>query len=69
MLCYKCADTFIQTVERGKMYLLRIINAALNDELFFAIDNHTLTVVEADADKPLMFLSQQIKFLTQQACL
>ena len=49
MLCYKCADTFIQRVERGKMYLLRIINAALNDELFFAIDNHTLTVVEADA--------------------
>ncbi|GMY23940.1 laccase-1 isoform X1 [Fagus crenata] len=42
-------DTFIQTVERGKIYLLRIINAALNDELFFAIDNHTLTVVEADA--------------------
>lgn len=48
---YPCSnkDTFIQKVERGKTYLLRIINAALNDELFFAIDNHTLTVVEADA--------------------
>ena len=44
-----CADTFIQTVERGKTYMLRIINAALNDELFFAIANHTLTVVEVDA--------------------
>ncbi|PIN23656.1 Multicopper oxidase [Handroanthus impetiginosus] len=48
---YPCStkDTFIQTVERGKTYLLRIINAALNDELFFAIANHTLTVVEIDA--------------------
>lgn len=43
------ADTFIQTVEPGKTYLLRIINAALNDELFFAVANHTLTVVEIDA--------------------
>ncbi|XP_073109528.1 laccase-1 [Elaeis guineensis] len=42
-------DTFIQTVEPGKTYMLRVINAALNDELFFAIDGHNLTVVEADA--------------------
>lgn len=33
----------------GKTYLLRIINAGLNDELFFSIANHSLTVVEADA--------------------
>lgn len=33
----------------GKTYLLRLINAALNDDLFFSIANHTLTVVEADA--------------------
>ncbi|KAK4843822.1 hypothetical protein QYF36_013083 [Acer negundo] len=48
---YPCSnkDTFIQTVEFGKTYMLRIINAALNDELFFAIANHTLTVVEIDA--------------------
>jgi laccase len=26
-----------------------LINAALNDELFFSIANHTFTVVEADA--------------------
>lgn len=36
-------------MEQGKTYLLRIINAALNDELFFAVANHTLTVVEVDA--------------------
>lgn len=33
----------------GKTYLLRLINAAVNNELFFSIANHTMTVVEADA--------------------
>ncbi|KAK7834744.1 laccase-2 [Quercus suber] len=42
-------DTFKLKVKAGKTYLLRIINAALNDELFFSIANHTLTVVEVDA--------------------
>lgn len=42
-------DTFRLKVKPGKTYLLRIINAALNEELFFSIANHTLTVVEADA--------------------
>nr|WBW48347.1 laccase 4 [Paeonia lactiflora] len=36
-------------VENGKTYLLRIINAALNEELFFKIAGHKLTVVEVDA--------------------
>ncbi|KAL6552515.1 sphingosine N-acyltransferase lac1 [Orobanche hederae] len=47
---YPCSinDTFILPVEPGKTYLLRIINAALNDELFFAMENHSLTVVEID---------------------
>lgn len=36
-------------VEPGKTYLLRVINAALNDELFFAVADHMLTVVEIDA--------------------
>ncbi|KAH7514466.1 hypothetical protein FEM48_Zijuj11G0092600 [Ziziphus jujuba var. spinosa] len=48
---YNCSakDTFKLKVKAGKTYLLRLINAALNDELFFSIANHTLTVVEADA--------------------
>ncbi|KAL7599462.1 hypothetical protein Lser_V15G23247 [Lactuca serriola] len=48
---YNCSakDTFKLKVKTGKTYLLRLINAALNDELFFSIANHTLTVVEADA--------------------
>ena len=43
------ADTFKLRVKASKTYLLRLINAALNDELFFSIANHTLTVVDADA--------------------
>ncbi|KAK7255783.1 hypothetical protein RIF29_29202 [Crotalaria pallida] len=48
---YNCSnkDTFRLKVKPGKKYLLRLINAALNDEFFFSIANHTLTVVEADA--------------------
>ncbi|PKU72796.1 laccase-10 [Dendrobium catenatum] len=48
---YNCSanDTFKLKVKAGKTYLLRLINAALNDELFFSIANHSLTVVEVDA--------------------
>ncbi|MBA0590437.1 hypothetical protein Gorai_019142, partial [Gossypium raimondii] len=35
-------DTFAMEVESGKTYLLRIINAALNDDLFFAISGHNM---------------------------
>ncbi|XP_058109595.1 laccase-17-like [Magnolia sinica] len=50
-LLYNCSakDTFNLSVEAGKTYLLRLINAALNDELFFSIANHTLTIVDVDA--------------------
>jgi laccase len=44
------ADTYKVKVQPGRTYLLRLINSALNDELFFGIANHTLTVVEADAN-------------------
>jgi len=49
LLLYILTDTFRLKVKPGKTYLLRLINAALNDELFFSIANHSLTVVEADA--------------------
>ncbi|XP_057512351.1 laccase-4-like [Actinidia eriantha] len=42
-------DGFRLSVESGKTYMLRIINAALNEELFFKIAGHKLTVVEVDA--------------------
>jgi laccase len=41
-------DTFALSVEPEKTYLLRIINAALNQEVFFDVENHHLTVVEVD---------------------
>ncbi|XP_031258578.1 laccase-4-like [Pistacia vera] len=40
---------FTLPVESSKTYMLRIINAALNEELFFKIAGHKLTVVEVDA--------------------
>jgi laccase len=44
------ADTFkLKVHPGGKTYMLRIINAALNDELFFSIAGHPLTVVDVDA--------------------
>ncbi|KAM3404516.1 hypothetical protein ACQJBY_007543 [Aegilops geniculata] len=50
---YNCSgganSTFKLKVKPGRTYMLRLINAALNDELFFAVANHTLTVVQADA--------------------
>ncbi|KAJ3668943.1 hypothetical protein LUZ60_010893 [Juncus effusus] len=48
---YNCSakETFKLIAKPGKTYLLRIINAALNDELFFSIANHSLTIVEVDA--------------------
>ncbi|KAM0021427.1 putative laccase [Helianthus debilis subsp. tardiflorus] len=42
-------ETYRLKVKPGKTYLLRLINAALNDELFFKIANHTFTVVDTDA--------------------
>lgn len=43
------AETFKLKVKPGKTYLLRLMNAALNGDLFFTIANHTVSVVEADA--------------------
>ncbi|GLJ39445.1 hypothetical protein SUGI_0805640 [Cryptomeria japonica] len=59
---YPCSnkDTFVQKVESGKTYLLRLINAALNDELFFAIANHTMTVVEIDASYTKPFTTEAV---------
>lgn len=49
------SDTYALQVQWGKTYLLRVVNAAVNDELFFSIAGHTMTVVEIDATytKPL----------------
>ncbi|TVU19692.1 hypothetical protein EJB05_35858 [Eragrostis curvula] len=49
---YNCSAhqiTHTLKVKPGMTYMLRLINAALNDELFFAVANHTLTIVDVDA--------------------
>lgn len=45
---------------KGKTYLLRIINAALNEDLFFKIAGHKLTVVEVDAAYTKPFQTETI---------
>ncbi|XP_047332965.1 laccase-5-like [Impatiens glandulifera] len=48
---YKCSsnETVIIPIDSSETNLLRVINAAMNQELFFTIANHKLTVVGADA--------------------
>ncbi|GLJ52167.1 hypothetical protein SUGI_1109640 [Cryptomeria japonica] len=48
---YPCSnlDTFRLPVMLGETYLLRIVNAALNTQLFFKIAEHDFIVVAADA--------------------
>ncbi|KAL9265453.1 Laccase-3-like protein, partial [Drosera capensis] len=48
---YRCSSegTTVFPVNAGETILLRIINAALNQQLFFAIANHQMIVVGADA--------------------
>nr|DAD32890.1 TPA_asm: hypothetical protein HUJ06_011741 [Nelumbo nucifera] len=47
---YSCANpgTFEMIVEEGMRYLLRIINAGMNEEMFFKVAQHNLTVVGSD---------------------
>lgn len=48
---YPCSqnETYKLEVVQGKTYMLRIINAALNNQLFFKIANHKMKVVAIDA--------------------
>ncbi|KAJ6311967.1 hypothetical protein OIU77_013672 [Salix suchowensis] len=48
---YNCSseDTAIVPIDFGESNLLRVINAALNQPLFFSVANHKFTVVGADA--------------------
>ncbi|KAL6315685.1 hypothetical protein AAG906_005776 [Vitis piasezkii] len=47
---YNCSKegTFKMVVDYGKTYLLRIINSIMNEEMFFMVANHNLTVVGTD---------------------
>ncbi|XP_072995105.1 putative laccase-9 [Typha latifolia] len=59
---YPCSQegTFRALVHRGKTYLLRVINAAINNELFFGVAGHRLTVVGTDASYTKPFTTDYI---------
>ncbi|CAI9106920.1 OLC1v1006168C2 [Oldenlandia corymbosa var. corymbosa] len=61
--CSSPQEGFNWVVENGKKYMLRIVNAALNEELFFKIANHKLTIVEVDATYVKPFQTETI-FIT-----
>lgn len=48
-------DTHKIKVAPGRTYMLRIINAALNNQLFFKVAGHNLTVVAIDASYTVPF--------------
>ncbi|CAN0903902.1 LAC3 [Linum grandiflorum] len=59
---YRCSkkETVKLPVVAGETVLLRIMNAAMNQELFFSVANHKLTVVEADASYTKPFTTSVI---------
>ncbi|KAL3845851.1 hypothetical protein ACJIZ3_003254 [Penstemon smallii] len=59
---YPCSkpDTFNMIVESGKTYLIRMINAVMNNIMFFRIANHTITVVGSDGAYTKQFISDYI---------
>ncbi|XP_023520100.1 laccase-13-like [Cucurbita pepo subsp. pepo] len=59
---YRCSgkETVRFAVDSGETILLRIINSALNQELFFSVANHQLTVVAVDASYTKPFTTNVI---------
>lgn len=53
--CASHAGTFRMLVKHGKTYLLRMVNAAMENGLFFSVAGHLLTLVGSDGSytKPL----------------
>ncbi|KAH7405545.1 hypothetical protein KP509_15G075100 [Ceratopteris richardii] len=49
---YNCSQhlTPVFNVKKDEVYMLRLVNAALNFQFYFGVANHRLTVVEADAE-------------------
>jgi laccase len=53
-------DTFKIEVVQCKRYLLRVINAAMSTEFFFAIGGHNITVVGSDARYTKPYVNEYI---------
>lgn len=54
------SETYQVKVVKGKTYLLRIINAALNNQLFYKIANHNMTVVAIDASYTTPYITDVV---------
>ncbi|CAN0887947.1 Putative laccase-9 [Linum grandiflorum] len=59
---YPCSKlgTFKADVDHGKTYLLRLINAVLEDVIFFGVADHKLTVVGADGSYTKQFTTDYV---------
>ncbi|KAL3640786.1 hypothetical protein CASFOL_015754 [Castilleja foliolosa] len=59
---YSCSkqDTFKLTVDYGKRYLFRMVNAVMNNIMFVKIANHNITVVGSDGAYTKPFTSDYI---------
>ncbi|PIA64354.1 hypothetical protein AQUCO_00100081v1 [Aquilegia coerulea] len=59
---YNCSEknTVTIPVESGETNLLRVINSAMNQQLFFTVANHNLTVVATDASYVKPFITSVI---------
>ncbi|XP_061356458.1 laccase-7-like [Gastrolobium bilobum] len=59
---YNCSQnqTFKINVTQGKTYLLQMVNAAIDNHLFFKLANHTFTVVAVDASYTAPYLTEVI---------
>ncbi|KAG9159520.1 hypothetical protein Leryth_019582 [Lithospermum erythrorhizon] len=65
---YPCSqnDTFKMRVDPGKTYLIRMVNAVMNNILFFSVANHSLTVVGSDGAYTKPFTSDVISIAPGQ---
>ncbi|MQL82218.1 hypothetical protein Taro_014675 [Colocasia esculenta] len=59
-LLFVYAGTYRMVVEHGKRYLLRVVNAAMNEELFLSLSRHRLTVVGADGSYTKPFTTNYV---------
>lgn len=67
---YNCSaqDVWTMPVVKGKTYLMRVINAALNIEHFFGVAKHKITVVAVDAEYTKPHTVDKIIMTPGQTC-
>lgn len=61
-------DVWTMPVVKGKTYLMRVINAALNIEHFFGVASHKITVVAVDAEYTKPYTVDNIIIDPGQTC-